>query len=161
MQVRLPGEGDVGRDGGASGNLYVYVDVKEHAIFRREGSDLIYDLPINLAEATLGVEKEIPILDSAGKVETLKIPHGTQHGAEFRIRGKGVPYLHTTRRGDLRVLVDLQVPRSLNAEQRKLLEAFARSMDPNAGPDERSDSDPEEDPDKDKGLFDRIKGAFG
>ena len=178
MQVRLTSEGDVGQGGGATGNLYVYVDVREHKLFRREGNDLLYVLPINVAEAALGVDKEIPTLDSNSKVETLKIPHGTQPGAEFRIRGKGIPYINSARRGDLRVLVDLQVPRELDARQRELLEAFARSMapsrepsrepsgEPSGSPKEPAATDPvdankEVDPDNDKGFFDRIKEAFG
>jgi len=161
MQVRLSGEGDVGPDGGSSGNLYVHVDVREHESFRREGNDLVYLLPLNLAEAALGVEKEIPTLDGGGKAETLKIPHGTQPGAEFCIRAKGIPYINSSRRGDLRVLVDLQVPRNLNPLQRELLEALAQSMDPPTGANGQSDLNPEEKPDGDKGLFDRIKDAFG
>ena len=155
MQVRLSGEGEAGQDGGAAGNLYVYVDVQEHPLFHREGNDLVYQLPINLAEAALGVEKEIPTLDD-DKIEIVKIPHGTQHGAEFRIRGKGVPYLHSSRRGELRVLVDVQVPRSINSEQREILEELARSMNPSAGSEVHSDGD-SEDPDQDSGLFGRIK----
>ncbi len=157
MQVRLSGEGDVGRDGGTAGNLYVYVDVRDHELFHREGNDLLYRLPINLAEAALGTPKEIPTLSADGKFEVLKIPQGTQPGTEFRIRGKGVPYINSSRRGDLRVLVDLQVPRDLNPQQRELLEAFAHSMDPDTGANGQSDVDPEQDPDKEKGLFERFK----
>ena len=76
MQVRLSGEADAGRDSGGAGNLYVYVDVREHQIFRREGNDLVYDLPINMVEAALGVDKEIPTLGADGKTETLKVPCG-------------------------------------------------------------------------------------
>ena len=159
MQVRLTGEGDIGHDGGSAGNLYVYIGIQAHSLFQRDGNDLVYHLPINLAEATLGIETMVPTLEADGAGETLKIPHGTQPGAEFRIRGKGIPYINSNRRGDLRVLVDLQVPRTLNPRQRKLLEALSRSMDPNAGPDEQPDEDL--DPEKDKGLFDRIKEVLG
>ena len=160
MQVRLSTEGDVGRDGGPAGNLYVYVDVQDHEQFLRKGNDLLYRLSINVAEAALGIDKEIPTLEEGGKIETIKIPQGTQPGTEFRLRGKGVPYLNSSQRGDLRVLVDLQVPRTLNAEQRKLLEAFAQSIDPKSGANGQTDVDAEADPDKDKGLFDRIKETF-
>ena len=153
MQVRLTNEGDVGRDGGPPGNLYVHLDVREHQHFVREDSDLVYVLPINMVEAALGVEKTIPTLEKDGSSETLKIPNGTQHGTEFRIRSKGIPHLHSNRRGDLRVLVDLRVPQSLSSEQRKLMEALARSMDPKASRDGDSDSGP----DQDKGLFGRFK----
>jgi len=161
MQVRLSSEADVGRDGGPAGNLYVHVDVRDHEYFVRDGNDLLYRLPINVAEAALGSNKEIPTLEDNGRIETIKIPQGTQPGAEFRLRGKGVPYINSSQRGDLRVLVDIQVPRSLNAEQRRLLEAFARSIAPNSGPDGQSDGETEPDSDKDKGLFDRIKETFG
>ena len=163
MQVRLSGEGDVGRDGGPPGNLYVYVDVQEHEYFTRDGNDLIYRLPINLAEAALGVEKQIPTLDNTP--ETLKVPQGTQPGAEFRIRGKGIPHLQSSRRGDLRVLVDMQVPRSLDAHQRKLLEELSRSFNSigdtsNGDTGDLSGPDQDSDDNKDKGLFDKIKDAF-
>ena len=157
MQVRLTGEGDVGRDGGGPGNLYIYVDVQDHPLFNREGHDLVYHLGINLAEAALGSEKLVPTLGE--KDATLKVPAGTQPGTEFRIRGKGVPRLDNGRRGDLRVLVNLQVPRSVTAQQRKLLEELAESMNDGAG--KGPDGNEAEDPGKDKGLFDRIKESLG
>ena len=160
MQVRLTGEGDAGRDGGPPGNLYVQVNVRNHEDFIREGNDLVYRLPVNLAEATLGVEKEVPTLE--GELQTLKVPEGTQPGTEFRIRSKGVPHLRSDRRGDLRVVVDLQVPRSINSKQRKLLEELSRSFGSANGADHGTDDpDNEEDNDKDKGLFGRIKEALG
>ena len=118
MQVRLSGEGEAGQDGGTTGNLYVYVDVLAHEFFQRDDSDLIYELPINYAEAVLGTEKEVPTLDSNEPIRVLKIPQGTQHGAEFRIKDKGIPHITSNRRGDLREVVDLQVPRKLHDEQR-------------------------------------------
>jgi molecular chaperone DnaJ len=154
MQVRLTGEGDTGRDGGPAGNLYVHLDVREHKDFYREGNDLLYALPVNVAEAALGVEKEVPTLD--GGTEKIKVPQGTQPGAEFRIRGKGVPHLHGNRRGDLRVLVNLQVPQALDPEQRKLLEELALSLNSNqSGHDSRGNQD--SDDDGDKGIFEKIK----
>ena len=195
MQVRLSGEGDVGREGGPAGNLYVHVDIRDHKQFVRQGNDLLYRLPINVAEATLGASKEVPTLERNGdgnsKTETIKVPQGTQPGAEFRVRGKGVPHLNSGQRGDLRVLVDIQVPRNLNSKQRRLLEEFARSMEPGYKADGRSEAngqdnangrgednggDPasgrgeanggdvtygEADADNDKGLFDRLKETFG
>jgi molecular chaperone DnaJ len=160
MHVRLTGEGDIGRNGGPPGNLYIQVNVQEHPLFTREEYDLIYQLPINMAEGALGVEKEVPTLDGP---TALKIPPGTQPGMEFRIKGKGVPHLQSNRRGDLRVVVDLQVPRHLDSRQRKLLEELARSFGQNgkAEPDNSADHEPDEDPGKEKGLFDRIKDAFG
>ena len=157
MQVRLTGEGDVGRDGGGSGNLYVHVEVQDHAFFTREEHDLVYHLGINLAEAALGSEKLVPTLSE--DETTLKVPAGTQPGAEFRIRGKGVPRLDNGRRGDLLVKVNLQVPRSVTAQQRKLLEELAASMSDYAGDDPDDDNGDEQG--KDKGLFERIKETLG
>lgn len=181
MQVRLSGEGEAGQDGGAAGNLYVYVDVRAHEFFQREENDLIYELPINFAEAVFGVEKEVPTLDSNEPIKILKIPQGTRHGAEFRIRGKGIPYVHSNRRGDLRVVVDLQVPRSLNNDQRQALEAFAKTLSPDTsskskgsktssaaptgssknGENDPDQNQPDQNADEDKGFFDRIKEALG
>ena len=126
MQVRLSGEGDAGSDGGGKGHLYVQVEVREHPFFRREAQDLVYTLPVNVAEAALGIEKSIPTLDGAD--ESLKLPQGTQPGSEFRLRGKGVPQLNANRRGDLRVVVDVRVPGSLDKHQRQLLEELAASF---------------------------------
>jgi len=156
MQVRLTGEGDTGRDGGPAGNLYVHLDVRDHSQFYREGNDLLYALSVNVAEAALGVEKKVPNLD--GGTETVKVPQGTQPGTEFRIRGKGVPHLHGNRRGDLRVMVNLQVPQALDAQQRKLLEQLAHALNPNLGVDDSSDGpDSDGDGDGDKGIFEKIK----
>ena len=182
MQVRLTGEGNVGSNGGPPGNLYILVDVKPHKIFQRDQFDLLYTLPINMAEAALGVEKEIPTLE--GETTTLKVPQGTQHGSEFRVRGRGISHINNGRKGDLRVFVDVQVPGKLNGKQRKLLEELAISLDPNYGkvveeeiysndsvnenqrPQDQTYADEDhEDPldgksDRDKGLFDRIKDAL-
>ena len=147
MQVRLSGEGDAGSEGGGSGNLYVYIDVQEHQYFDREGSDLVYDLPINIAEAALGVNKSIPTLD--GDDEDLKLPKGTQPGTEFRIKGKGVPHLNDNRRGDLRVMVDVRVPGSLDDRQQELLQELAESFTRANGSE------------NDRGIFDKIKEKLG
>ena len=185
MQVRLSGEGDVGREGGPAGNLYVHVDIRDHKQFVRHGNDLLYRLQINVAEATLGASKEVPILEKdrdgngKSKTETIRVPQGTQPGAEFRVRGKGVPHLNSNQRGDLRVLVDIQVPKNLNSRQRRLLEEFARSMEPGykangasgskangkgkpngqAGVNGQDEVNGEAE--TEKGLFDRFKETFG
>ena len=155
MQVRLSGEGDMGQEGGPPGNLYVYVDVKQHDEFYRDGIDLVYTLPVNLAEAALGAKRRVPTLD--GPDQVLSVPQGTGAGAVFRLRGRGLPDVHSGRKGDLRVVIDLKVPNDLNSHQRGLLEELARSFGPadDAGEDNRDDDG------NDKGLFERIKGAFG
>ena len=148
MQVRLTGEGDVGAEGGSTGNLYVYIDVQEHQYFDRDGSDITYILPVNIAEAALGAQKSIPTLD--GKDEDLKLPQGTQPGTEFRIKGKGVPHLHGNRRGDLLVTVDVRGPGSLDNRQQELLRELAESFAQSNGKGDSSGED-------DKGIFDKIK----
>ena len=150
MQVRLTGEGDAGNDGGGSGNLYVYIDVQEHQYFDRDGSDLTYVLPVNIAEAALGVRKVVPTLD--GIEEDLNLPRGTQPGTEFRIKGKGVPHLHSSRRGDLRITVDVRVPGSLDSRQEELLQELAASF---STPRETSQKGGEGE-EEDKGIFDRF-----
>ena len=145
MQIRLTGEGDVGINGGPAGNLYIQLSVAAHKEFRREGQDLIYELPLNFVQAALGDEVEIPTLSGQ---ETLKIPSGTQSGAVFRIKGKGVPQLNGHRIGDMVVPITLQVPTSLDARQRSLLEELGKTMEtPSDGTG-------------DKGLFNKIKDAL-
>ena len=172
MQVRLTGEGNVGANGGPPGNLYIEVSVKRHELFEREDYDLLYSLPLNLAEAALGVEKEIPTLE--GDNASLKIPQGTQPGAQFRIRGRGISHINNGRKGDLRVFVDIQVPQKLTSKQRKLLEDFAKSINPDFGKndfrepeeefgeiEEGASMEQEEDTNsREKGIFDRIKDAL-
>ena len=147
MQIRLTGEGDAGVNGSPSGNLYIHISVRAHELFRREGDDIIYELPINIIQAVLGDEVEVPTL--ADK-EPLKIPPGTQPGTVFRIKGKGVPNLDGHRRGDLVVPINVKVPTSLNDRQRSLLEELGKTMEPT-----------NDQANKDKGLFDKIKDALG
>ena len=147
MQIRLSGEGDVGTNGRSSGNLYIQVSVKEHELFRRHGDDLLYELPLNMVQATLGDEVVIPTLDGG---ETLKIPPGTQPGAVFRIKAKGAPHLNGHRRGDMVVPVKLSVPTSLDPRQQWLLEELAKTLEK-----------PEDSAAREKGLFNKIKDAFG
>ena len=174
MQVRLSGEGDMGSDGGGAGNLYVAVNVQEHSFFQRDGTSIIYTLPLNVAEAALGVDKVIPTID--GFEEEFKVPQGTQPGTVFNIRGKGVPHLNSNRRGNMHILADVRVPGSLSSHQRELLEELARSFNgekqqppkrssngrkrssKKAKDDSSSETDAEDA--QDKGLFDRIKDAF-
>ena len=147
MQVRLSHEGDSSPNGGQAGNLYLSITVDAHEFFQREGDDLLYELPVSFTQAVLGTELEVPSLEGT---ENLKIPAGTQPTARFRIRGKGIPHVNSGRRGDLLVSVKLEVPKSADAEQRKLLEELARLYSP-------AEEDVAE---KQKGLFDKIKDVF-
>ena len=124
-RIRYTGEGDVGRGGAQSGDLYVVLSIRRHDFFEREGQNLHCVIPISFPQAALGAEIEIPGVD--GTV-MLKIPEGTQSGKELRIRGKGVPYLNEKGRGDLIVKVVVQIPKKLSRAQRELIAELGNSM---------------------------------
>jgi molecular chaperone DnaJ len=143
-QLRLSGEGDVGIFGGPRGNLYLQVHVKPHKLFQRDGDDLIYNLELNIAQASLGDHIEVPTLEEP---EPLRIPPGTQSGEAFVIRGKGVPHLRGGGRGDLLVRTQVLTPKNLTAEQKRLLAELAESLGTTPSDD-------------DKGILGRIKDAL-
>ncbi len=121
-RLRSVGNGEAGLAGGAAGDLYIVITVAEHEIFERQGDDLFCEIPIKFTLATLGGTIEVPTL--SGKA-SLKIPHGTQSGTTFRLKGKGIANLRSGSPGDQLVRVHVEVPTSLTAEQRKKLEEFA------------------------------------
>jgi molecular chaperone DnaJ len=122
INVRVTGEGEVPPRGGTPGNLYVSLTVKPHEYFKRQGTDIVYEMPVSFSDAALGAELEVPTLDG---VEHLKIPNGTQSGRVFRLKGKGVPVVHSSSRGDELVVVKLVTPQTLTARQKELLREFA------------------------------------
>ncbi len=122
-RLRSSGNGEAGVAGGATGDLYIVLSVKEHELFERQGDDLFCEIPIKFTLATLGGTIEVPTL--FGKA-SLKIPVATQSGTTFRLRDKGMPSLRGGRQGDQLVRVHVEVPQSLTSEQRKILEEFAR-----------------------------------
>ncbi len=122
-QIRLTNEGEVGPRGGAPGSLYVAVHVSPHPTLKRDGTELYYEAQVSIAQAALGTKLTVPTVDGEEEVE---IKPGTQPDTEIRLRGKGVPHLRRSGRGDLHVLVDVVVPRKLSKKQRDLLEAFAK-----------------------------------
>jgi molecular chaperone DnaJ len=124
-QVPLDGEGDAGLYGGAPGDLYIDLSVRPHKLFRRAGNDILCELPINFAQATLGDEIEVPSLD--GKA-SLMIPPGTQSGRVFRLKGKGVPQLNARGKGDQLVKVVVVTPQYLDGKQRRLFEELAKIL---------------------------------
>jgi len=124
INVRVTGEGEVSSRGGTPGNLYVILTVKSHPFFKRQGNDILYELPISFSQAALGDEVEIPTVD--GKSTMLKIPAGTQSNRSFRLKGMGVPVVHSSARGDEHVIVKVVTPTNLSPEQKRLLEDFAR-----------------------------------
>lgn len=143
-QIRLPTEGEAGTRGGPTGNLYVVVSVKRHPLFQRDGIDLHFDLPINIAQAALGDEIDVPTLN--GNV-TMTIPPGTQHGQSFRLKEHGVPRLQRSGRGDIIVTTKLVVPRELNEKQKELLRDLAMTMG-------------KEPVTRDKSVFGKVKDKF-
>jgi len=129
-QIRLTGEGETGMRGGSSGNLYVTLSVRPHQFFTRDGDNILYELPINFAQAALGVEVEVPTLDGQAK---LKIPTGCQTGKVFPLKNKGIPHLHRSGRGDQLVTLRVVTPDRLTKRQRQLFEELADSLSPAEG----------------------------
>ena len=125
-RLRSSGNGEAGGRGGPAGDLYVFLQVKEHEIFSREGDDLLCEVPVSFIQATLGAEIEVPTLQ--GKA-TVKIPAGTQPGTLLRLKGRGVKNLQGHGQGDLHVRVQVEVPTHLNAEQKHKLSEFAALCD--------------------------------
>ena len=146
-RLRVQGEGEVGPNGGAPGDLYVVLEVKEHAFFERRGADLYCTIPVSVAQATLGAELQVPGL---GGEEKLKIPEGTQSGAVFRLRGKGLADPHGGGKGDLYYHVRVLTPTKLTREQRKLIEQLGATLKVDNKPAERGSS-----------IFDKVKDIFG
>ncbi len=143
-RLRLANEGQPGAHGGPNGDLYVFLKVKEHPFFERQGTDLHCSIPINLAQATLGAEINVPTLDGPYK---LRIPEGTQNAAQFRLRNKGVAALSGSSRGDLYVHMEVKIPSKLTREQRKLMEQLRETLPVDNAPSE-------------KGLFEKVKDYF-
>lgn len=133
MRLRLTGEGEGGLR--SKGDLYVHLFVEAHAVFRRDGVNLLLDYPVNFAQASLGAEVELPTMN--GRV-TMKVPSGTQSTTVFRVRGKGLPELHGRGRGDLLVRVIVETPTNLSKTQRKFMEEFGETFGDKAHPQSRS-----------------------
>ena len=143
--LKLRGEGAAGANNGPTGDLYVVIHVKPHPFFKRDGVDVICEVPISFTQAALGVEVEVPTLE--GKL-AVNIPAGTQPGHLLRLRGKGIPDLRGYGRGDQIVEVAVEIPTKLSARQRELLEEFAREEGEEVAPAA-------------KGFFEKMKEMFG
>ena len=123
QRIALNGQGSDGRNGGPAGDLIITVAVRRHAVFERDGYNLHCELPITVAEATLGAELKVPTLEEE---VTYRIPEGTQNGTTFTLKGKGIPYINnSSRRGDLIVTVAVEIPKGLNEKQKAAMKAFA------------------------------------
>ena len=152
QQLRLQGEGESGAAGGPAGHLYVVVHVQGHEFFRRDGTNLFCEIPVNFTTLALGGEILVPTLDGP---EPVRVPEGTQTGTTLRIKGKGMPEIGTKHRGDLHATVQVQTPKKLNKEQRHLLEQLAKLL-----PKERFEPRAHDSEDE-RNLFDRVKDMFG
>jgi molecular chaperone DnaJ len=145
VTVRVQGEGEVSGRSGTAGNLYVNLTVKPHPYFKRQGNDIIYELNCSYSQVALGDEVEVPTID--GTTAQLKVPGGTQTGRSFRLKGLGVPIVHSQARGDMHVIIKIVTPANLTQRQKELLREFAeieRQQNERGG----------------HNLFDKIKDAF-
>jgi molecular chaperone DnaJ len=145
-RLRMAGHGEPGTNGGQSGDLYIFLEVKEHAFFERRGADLYCTIPVSLSQATLGTSIKVPTLSGE---EDLEIPEGTQSGQIFRKKSKGLPNPHGGR-GDLYVSVRVEIPAKVTREQRRLLEQLGQTMKVENKPIERASN-----------FFDKVKDIFG
>jgi molecular chaperone DnaJ len=145
-QVRLAGEGEPGVNGGPHGSLFLVLDVKPHKYFKRRENDVVLNLDVNLAQATLGADVRIPTLDGE---DDLRIPPATQPGKVIKLKGKGVPHLRRKdSRGDQLVIINVEIPARLTKEQRELFEKLGETLGTAAHP-------------KEKGFLDWLNEALG
>jgi len=145
-RIRLAGEGEAGLRGGPAGDLYIFLSIKPHAIFQRDGADLFCRVPLGLTSAALGGEIEVPTL--TGEQARVKIPEGTQTGKQFRLKGKGMSVLRSRETGDLYIQVQVETPQKLTARQRELLQEFERESSGATHPEAA-------------GFFGRVKDFLG
>jgi molecular chaperone DnaJ len=153
QQLRLQDEGEAGAGGGPAGHLFVVIQVQEHEFFRRDGNNLFCEIPVNFTTLALGGEIQVPTLDGPEKV---KVPDGTQTGTTLRLRGKGMPDVNGRGRGDLFATVQVQTPRKLTKDQKRLIEQLAKEL-----PKEAFEPRPHADEQDERNLFDRVKDMFG
>lgn len=144
-RIRIAGEGEAGTRGGPSGDLYIFVSIRPHEFFQREGADLYCKVPISMTIAALGGAFEVGTLD--GAKSRVKVPDGTQHGKQFRLKGKGMPVLRQPQTGDLYIQVAVETPQNLSKRQRELLEEFEGLSSKDNSP-------------QSSGFFNRMKEFF-
>lgn len=146
MQLSMRGKGNAGKNGGPAGDLLISIEEKPHEFFTRDGQNIIYDLFLNFADAALGTSVEVPTLEGRVKI---KIPAGTQSGKIFRLRGKGISALQSYGKGDQLIHVNIWTPKSLNKDEKKLMEQLREmpNFKPNPGKEE-------------KGFFEKMKVYF-
>lgn len=144
-RIRLTGEGEAGLRGGPAGDLYIFLSLKPHEFFQRDGADLYCKVPISMTTAALGGQFEVATLD--GTQTRVKIPDGTQNAKQFRLKGKGMPVLRQPAMGDLYIQIAIETPQNLNKRQRELLEEFDRISSQDNSP-------------QSSGFFARMKDFF-
>ena len=132
--------------GAPSGDLYIFLSVKPHGFYSRDGADLFCRVPISMVAAALGTEVKVPTLDD--KEATIKVPEGTQSGKQFRLRGRGMPVLRSKDMGDLYVQAVVETPQNLTRRQRELLEEFEKGSSKETSPESH-------------GFFSKVKDFFG
>jgi molecular chaperone DnaJ len=145
-RIRLAGEGEAGLRGGPSGDLYIFLSIRPHAFFQRDGADIFCRVPISITTAALGGEFQVPTIDG-GKTR-VRVPEGGQTGKQFRLKGKGMPVLRTNRLGDMYIQINVETPMNLTRRQRELLEEFEKASS--------ADTHPES-----TGFFARVRDFFG
>jgi len=145
-RIRLSGEGEAGMRGGPPGDLYLFLSVKPHSLFQREGADIFCRVPISITTAALGGQFDVPTVDG-GKTR-VKVPEGTQTGKQFRLKGKGMPVLRSAQLGDMYIQVAVETPSKLSRRQRELLEEFEQASSEENNPESA-------------GFFARIRDFFG
>jgi molecular chaperone DnaJ len=144
-RIRLAGEGEAGLRGGPAGDLYIFLSIKPHEFFQRDGADLFCRVPIAMTMAALGGQIEVPTID--GGKSGVKIPEGTQGGKQVRLKAKGMPVLRSKQQGDLYIQVEVETPKSLTRKQRELLKEFEKASNANTNPEST-------------GFFARVKEFF-
>lgn len=144
-RIRLAGEGEAGLRGGPSGDLYIFLSVRPHEFFQRDGADLYCKVPISMTTAALGGSFEVTTLD--GTQTRVKVPEGSQNGRQFRLKGKGMPVLRQPAVGDLFIQVSVETPQNLTRRQRELLEEFEKLSSHDNSP-------------QSSGFFSRMKDFF-
>jgi molecular chaperone DnaJ len=144
-RIRLASEGEAGSRGGPAGDLYIFLAIKPHEFFQRDGADIFCRVPVSVTTAALGGEFEVPTIDG-GKTR-VRVPDGTQTGKQFRLKNKGMPVLRTSRVGDMYIQVVVETPRNLSRRQRELLEEFEKTASAETHPDS-------------SGFFARVRDFF-
>jgi molecular chaperone DnaJ len=144
-RIRLAGEGEAGMHGGPAGDLYIFLSIKPHEFFQRDGADIFCRVPISMTTAALSGHIDVPTVDG-GKTR-VKVPEGTETGKQFRLKGKGMPVLRSKVTGDMYIQVEVETPKNLTARQRELLESFERESHGETSPHSA-------------GFFTRVKEFF-